>query len=132
MRWIIDTDVLIEGERGNAAFVDWIEAQSEIATADIVRCEFLLGVHAVADAEKRSRGERFYRDRIAGLASIANEADDFEVAARLSGEARRKGKGKPGIADGLLASIALRTGATIATRNLTDFLAMGVPCRKPF
>lgn len=50
---------------------------------------------------------------------------------RLAGEARRLGQGKPGIVDGLLAAIALRTGATIATRNLGDFKAMGVPCQNP-
>lgn len=50
MRWLIDSDILIEGEQGHPAFVRWMDRQSEIATADIVRCEFLLGVHAVPGA----------------------------------------------------------------------------------
>lgn len=131
MRWLIDSDILIEGERGNPAFVPWLQAQAEVATADIARCEFLLGVHAVPDAQKRVRGEQFYRDRISGMASLPNEVADYETAARLAGEARRQGKGKPGIVDGLLAAVALRTTATLATRNLTDFTAMGVPCQNP-
>ena len=131
MRWIIDSDVLIEGERGDASFLRWLEAQKEVATADIVRCEFLIGVHAVTDAAKRRRGEQFYKDRIAGLASLANLPEDFETAGRIAGEARRLGKGKPSAVDGLLAAIALRTGATVATRNETDFKAMGCPCRNP-
>jgi len=131
MRWLIDSDILIEGERGNSTFVPWLEAQTEIATADIVRCEFLLGVNAVPDAQKRQRAEQFYRERISKLASLPSEVGDYETAARVAGEARRQGQGKPGIVDGLLAAVALRTGATIATRNLTDFKAMGVPCENP-
>ena len=131
MRWLIDSDVLIEGERGDPCFVPWLEAQREVATADIIRCEFLLGVHAVTDTAKRRRGEQFYKDRIAGLASLSNEPEDYETAGRIAGEARRLGKGKPTVADGLLAAIALRTGATVATRNETDFKAMGCPCANP-
>jgi predicted nucleic acid-binding protein len=131
MRWLIDSDVLIEGERGDPVFVPWLEAQKEVAIADIIRCEFLIGIHAVTDPAKRRRGEQFYKDRLAGLASLANEPEDFETAARIAGEARRLGKGKPTVADGLLAAIALRTGATVATRNETDFKAMGCPCANP-
>jgi len=47
MPWLIDTDILIEGERGNPAFKHWLANADEIATADIVRGEFLLGVRAV-------------------------------------------------------------------------------------
>lgn len=132
MRWLIDSDILIEGERENPDFLPWLESQQEVATADIIRAEFLMGVHSVPDTAKRVRGENFYRNRIAGLASFASEASDFEVAAKLAGEARRNGKGKPSLADGLLAAIAIRTGATVATRNLTDFKGMGCPCQNPF
>ena len=59
------------------------------------------------------------------------EPSDFEVAAKLAGEARRAGKGKPSLADALLAEVALRTEATVATGNLKDFQAMGCPCRNP-
>lgn len=131
MRWLIDSDILIEGERENSAFIPWLEAQAEVATADIVRGEFLLGVHAVQDAAKRVRGELFYANRIAGLASLPCEAADYEIAARLAGEARRNSKGAPSLVDGLLAAIALRMGATVATRNEVDFKAMGCACDNP-
>jgi len=132
MRWLIDSDVFIEGERGNPRFESWSQEDHEFATADVVRAEFLLGVHAVGDTAKRVRGENFYRDRVSKVASFSNEAGDFEVAARLAGEARRNGKAKPSLADGLIAAIAIRTGATVATRNVTDFKAMGCPCVDPF
>ena len=132
MRWLIDSDVLIEGERGNSAFVPWLESQQEIATADVVRGEFLLGVHAVPDVSKRQRGELFYRDRVGQMASLASESADYESAARLAGEARRTGKGKPSLVDGLLAAIAIRVGAKVATRNTVDFNGMGCPCENPF
>ena len=131
MTWLIDTDVFIEGERGHPAFVPWLESTGSVATADIVRAEFLLGVHAVPDAAKRQRGLLFYTDRIAGLPSFASDPADYGAAAAMAGEARRSGKAKPSLADGLLAAIALRTGATVATRNVTDFQAMACPCVNP-
>ena len=131
MRWLIDTDILIEGERENPAFVPWLESQEEVATADVIRAEFLLGVYALGDAAKRQRGEIFYRNRIRGLASLPCEVADYEAAARMAGEARRTGEGAPSLADGLLAAIAVRMGASVATRNLKDFKAMGCPCANP-
>ncbi len=48
MPWIIDTDIFIEGERGNAGFVSWLESADGVATADVVRGEFApSGAHAV-------------------------------------------------------------------------------------
>ena len=131
MRWLIDSDLLIEGERQHPDFVPWLESVEEAATADVIRCEFLLGVHAVSDDSKRLRGEKFYRNHIAKLPSFPSEPADFEKAAQLAGEARRHGKGKPSVVDALLAAMALRTGATVATRNLKDFAAMGCPCQDP-
>lgn len=131
MHWLIDSDILIEGERGNPAFVQWLESQEAVATADIIRAEFLLGVYAVPDSLRRQRGEAFYRDRIQNMASLSCEPADYETAARMAGDARRNGKGSPGLADGLLAAMALRTGARVATRNLADFKAMGCPCENP-
>jgi predicted nucleic acid-binding protein len=132
MPWLIDTDVFIEGERGHPDFVGWLANADGVATADIVRGEFLLGVHAVADAALRQRGAQFYADRIAQLPSFASDPADYAKAASLAGEARRSGKGKPGLVDGLLAAIALRMAAKVATRNVTDFQAMGCPCQNPF
>jgi len=131
MRWLIDSDVLIEGERGNPDFNAWLATCEEVATADIVRAEFLLGVHLVLDQVKRGRGERFYSEKITRLASLPNETADYELAAKLAGEARRTGQGKPSLPDALLAAIAIRTGATVATRNLKDFQALGCDCKNP-
>jgi predicted nucleic acid-binding protein len=132
MPWIIDTDIFIEGERGNAAFALWLLGADGIATADVVRGEFLIGVHAVADEAIRRRGHQFYSERIAGLPSFSSDPGDYAKAAALAGDARRDGKGKPGLVDGLIAAIAIRIGAKVATRNVKDFEAMGCPCADPF
>ena len=130
MRWLIDSDVLIEGEDGNPAFAQWAVSPGEYAMADIIRAEFLIGVHMVADAAKRAKGEQFYRQYISQIPSFANESGDYEIAARMAGEARRH-EHKTSLVDGLLAAIALRTGATVATRNIADFKALGCPCKNP-
>jgi len=131
MTWLIDTDVFIEGERGNPGFLSWLQTADRVATADVVRGEFLLGTHAVADAALRQRGAEFYSARVAQLPSFSSDPADYEKAANLAGEARRLGKGKPGLIDGLLAALALRLGAKVATRNTTDFEAMGCACENP-
>lgn len=131
MNWLLDTDILIEGERGNPAVVTWLETVGEVATADIIRAEYLIGIHSVNEAGKKNRGEQFYRQQILSFACLTNEPADYEAAARLTGEARRSGRGKPSLVDGLLAAIAIRLGATVATRNLKDFEAMGCPCANP-
>src|SRR5580692_10614183 len=131
MPWIVDTDVFIEGERGNIAFIEWLQSADGIATADVVRGEFLIGAHAVENETLRRRGVQFYSERIAGLPSFPSDPVDYAKAARLAGDARRSGRGKPGLIDGLIAAIAIRTGATVATQNLKDFEAMGCPCANP-
>jgi predicted nucleic acid-binding protein len=129
--WIIDSDVFIEGERGNPKFFSWLETRDKYSTADIVRAEFLMGVHQTSDAVKRQRGEQFYRDIISALPSIPNEPADYARGAQMAGDARRAQKGSPSLVDSLIAAIALRTGATVATRNVKDFKAMGCPCENP-
>jgi predicted nucleic acid-binding protein len=62
MRWLIDTDVFIEGERGAPALVPWLAQASGVATADVVRGEFVLGVHAVPDAAPEWRGIRIHEN----------------------------------------------------------------------
>jgi predicted nucleic acid-binding protein len=132
MPWLIDSDILIEGERGNPAFMTWLQQAGEVATADIIRSEFLFGVHAVADPAKRVRGENFYAGHVARLASRPSDPADYDRAAKLAGEAWRTGQARPSLVDGLLAALALRENAIVATRNLKDFQAMGCPCAIPF
>ena len=90
-------------------FKAWSQSGGEFATADIVRSEFLVGVHAVVDAVKRRRGEQFYAERIAGMVSLSNDPQDNEAVARMAGGVRRQGKGAHSVVDG----IAIRAGATV-------------------
>jgi predicted nucleic acid-binding protein len=131
MAWIIDTDLLVEGERGDTGFVLWLESADEVATAEIIRAEFLPGVHAVNDDALKKRGLEFYSQTVARLPSLSSEPSDYARAAELAGRARRSGRGSPGLVDGLIAALALRTSATVATRNTRDLAAMNCPCFNP-
>ena len=35
MRWLIDSDILIEGERENPAVLPWLESQEEVAHGEV-------------------------------------------------------------------------------------------------
>jgi len=130
-KWLIDSDLLIEGERGNPQMLDWLEAVENVATSDIACTEFLVGAYQSAHPEKRERAFQFYRESISTCPNESHVFEDFENAARLLGEAWRDKKGKPSLADALMAATAIRTGRTVATRNVQDFKACGVPVENP-
>jgi predicted nucleic acid-binding protein len=94
-RYLIDTDVLVAGEHTPEIVAGWIESKHDVATCDVVRAEFLVGVHAPSQAATRE-------------------------------------KARPSLGDGLIAACALREGLIVATKNVTDFKAMGCDTEDPF
>jgi toxin FitB len=131
MLTIIDTDLWVEGERGNPAFLRWLRGVESVATTDVSRAEFLIGVHGVAERKVRERAAAYYREQVRACPVVEAEREDYETAGRLAGEARRTGAGKPGLGDALIGAIALRLGAEVATRNVKDFEALGVEAVNP-
>jgi predicted nucleic acid-binding protein len=59
-RYLIDTDVLVAGEHTPEIVAGWIESKHDVATCDVVRAEFLVGVHAPSQAATREKARRFY------------------------------------------------------------------------
>jgi predicted nucleic acid-binding protein len=92
MNWLLDSDVLIEGERGNPRFQAWLEAVPDdvFFVPECVVGEFLIGVHAVRKPDRRRRGEKFYKELLSRLPVMPNAPGDFILAAELDGEAMRE------------------------------------------
>jgi predicted nucleic acid-binding protein len=131
-RYLIDTDVLVAGEHTPEIVAGWIESKHDVATCDVVRAEFLVGVHAPSQAATREKARRYYEEHIAVLPSLPIEKADYDQAGRLIGEAIRHGKARPSLGDGLIAACALREGRIVATKNVTNFKAMGCDPEDPF
>jgi predicted nucleic acid-binding protein len=123
-RLVVDTDVLVEYLRGQAAAAQWLESQEgDLLVSAITVAELFAGV----------RGERESRmlDRFL-LALVVLPAT--EEIARLAGQFRRDygPSHGTGLADALIAATTAVSGALLATFNGRHFpmLQVVVPYRR--
>jgi len=101
----------------------WIRAHdAELAISAIVLAEISFGIERIRPDERARRLDGFVaalRQHFAGRIFSFDEESSLIFGA-LMGEAARRGR-LPAVADGMIAAIALRHGAALATRNHTDF-----------
>ncbi|MFI5292149.1 MAG: type II toxin-antitoxin system VapC family toxin [Candidatus Limnocylindrales bacterium] len=115
MSYLFDTTVLIDwavahpGVRG--VVEQCYEETSELYTCDVVVCEAL---SAGSEAERE-----VIRRFVSGLEYLCIDPDGAEHAGELRRIAGRRSRRTLG--DALIAALAIRSGATIVTRNMTDF-----------
>ena len=124
---LLDTNVLSELMRPEpaAAVVNWLDQQPEITVwiSSITVAEVHLGIQLMPDGRKKR-----------GLSALAEEMleKDFSqrclpfdsLAAKMYAQivSKRQSLGRPiSVEDAQIASIALRGGLTLATRNTRDF-----------
>lgn len=135
--FLLDTPVLSESSkrRPDPAVTEWLNAQdpSSVFLSILTFGEIQKGV------SKREEG--LERERLASWIEAALEefaeqilAIDLETAllwGEISGTAQRRGRTVP-VVDSLIAATALRHRLTVATRNVDDFVACGVPVLNPW
>ena len=116
MRFLLDTAFLIDHMRGDAGarrrMADLWANATAIYVSEIVVCELMAGL-AAADVPS---GEALLRP----LEFIQPGPESALAAGRWRAEARRQGR-VLSLADSLIAAAAEAAGATIPTRNLSDF-----------
>lgn len=135
---VLDTNVVSELMRASPSPVvlDWFAGQSteELYLAAIVEAELRFGVLLLPDG-RRKRGlsdaleavlTEDFRDRVLPFDSAAARA-----YARLASDRRRAGMAVKE-ADCQIAAIAASRGATLATRNVKDFLGAGIDILDPW
>jgi tRNA(fMet)-specific endonuclease VapC len=118
---ILDTDVIIRGERETLDIEKWFETHSDdqFEIAAIMVAELWHGV-ARADTAHRVKRERYVQAAIDGLLVLPyTEAVALEHA-RLWAELESAGK-MIGYYDLIVAATALERGSSIATFNLRHF-----------
>lgn len=134
---VLDTNVLSEMVRPIAAsaVIEWLDVQpaSDLATTAITAGEVFSGVALLPDGRRKAR----LTDEIAAsLADLGGRIYPFNLdAAREYAEvvASRRRMGRPvEIADAQIAAICRSRGASLATRNVSDFEGVGVQVVNPW
>ncbi len=129
---LIDSSILIKGQRDPLWFQSVIENHDDLATCDAAVGEFEVGLYAPREKKTREQVRQFYKAVIVPLMRLPHLPDDFREASRLIGEAIFKSAAKPSFSDGLIAACARRTNRIVWTTDETDFLAMGCQTFNPW
>jgi predicted nucleic acid-binding protein len=122
MRCLLDSTLLIDHANGDAAATATLqrlfEEGQELFTCDVVTCETL------------SKGDEPQLARMRTLLDALEYVATSPEAARWAGESRRvrhvEGR-RRALGDALIAAAAHSIGASIVTRNNTDFELQGIP-----
>ena len=135
---VLDTNVLSETLRPapDARALVWLGQQSRSAlfTTTVTRAELLYGVHLLPDGQRKAALMEaihgiFALDMAGQVLGFDNDAADAyaEIAAS------RKLAGKPiSQFDAMIAAIAKSRGASLATRNVKDFVDCGITVVDPW
>jgi predicted nucleic acid-binding protein len=135
---VLDTNVLSELMRPvpNARVVDWVASQPAriLYTTSITEAEILHGLMLMPSGRKRdafqAAAESMFREDFARRV-LPFGSDAALPYARIAVDRRRAGRSISQF-DAQIAAIALSNGATIATRNVTDFEGCGVNLINPW
>jgi len=135
---LLDTNVISElmRLRPDPAVSTWARAlpRKELWTASVVIAELLSGVELMSTGRK----QRALREAVEGMIAedFRGQILRFDVpSARRYGQilSSRKLKGRPiREMDALIAATALANGATLATRNTSDFEDCGIELVNPW
>ena len=130
MRILIDTSLLVAGERRNFDLGEWVvAARHEVFICDATVAEYLAG-RPRKDAGKQQRWQNYWESFVSQLESVPLDHQVCEKSGELLAEARRAGKTIP-LGDGLHAAVAALEDLTVATIDVDHFKALGVRAVNP-
>jgi predicted nucleic acid-binding protein len=121
MAIILDTDVIIRGEKGIFDLRGWVASRTEdqFEVAAITIAELWHGVER-ASGTHRSRREQYLRAFLTAVPIIAYTEQTAYLHARIWADLLQRGK-MIGYYDIVLAATALERGSTVATFNRRHF-----------
>lgn len=133
---ILDTNVISEvmrGPRADSNVLGWVRSLPESPVTTVVnRAEILAGVAVLPEGRRRSR---LWEASEAAFGRLGACLPLMPECAAVYGHvvATRRSAGRPiGGMDALIASIALVSGAGVATRDATDFDGIGLELVDPW
>jgi predicted nucleic acid-binding protein len=121
----LDTNVVSEFAKPlpSPAVLDWVERHDgELALSSVVIGELSYGIEQIRAAERSSRLHDAFtrlRRRFAGCIHGFDE-DAALIYGRIMGKAKLQGR-PMSVPDGMIAAIALKHAAALATRNSSHF-----------
>ena len=134
MRYLVDANILSEPTKHApaAAVVAWLRAnERDLAVNPIILGELEYGILLLPQGRRRARLEQWFAQGLERLRILDFGAATAFAWARLLARLKKRGLAMP-IKDSLIAATALEHGLAVATRNVTDFRAAGVPLVNPF
>jgi predicted nucleic acid-binding protein len=130
MRILIDTSLLVEGERTHFELGQWVAAaRHEVFICDATVAEYIAG-KPLTDAGKEQRWKNYWDSFVSLLESVPLDHQVCEKAGELLAGARRAGRTVP-LGDGLHAAVADLEDLTVATVDVDHFKALGVRALNP-
>jgi predicted nucleic acid-binding protein len=130
MRILIDTSLLVEGERRSFDLGKWVVAgRHEVFICDATVAEYIAG-KPLKDAGKEQRWQNYWDSFVSRLETVPLDHQVCEKAGELLAAARRAGKTVP-LGDGLHAAVAALEDLTVATVDVDHFKALGVRALNP-
>jgi predicted nucleic acid-binding protein len=130
MRILLDTSLLVEGERRNFDLGKWVAtARHEVFICDATVAEYIAG-KPLKDAGKEQRWQNYWDSFVSLLDSVPLDHQVCVKAGELLADARRAGKTVP-LGDGLHAAVADLEDLTVATVDVGHFKALGVRAVNP-
>ena len=130
MRILIDTSLLVEGERRNFDLGKWVAAaRHEVLICDATIAEYIAG-KPLKDPGKEQRWQNYWDSFVSLLESVPLDHQVCERVGELLVKARRAGATVP-LGDGLHAAVADLEDLTVAAVDVDHFKALGVRAVNP-
>jgi predicted nucleic acid-binding protein len=132
----LDTNVLSETMRlePDRGVMIWLyDKEAALCVSTIVIAEIMFGIFRVREKERPARllsRITMWRDRLQD-STFAFDEESADIYGQLMGESHRAGRNMS-ILDGMIAAIALRHNAALATRNTAHFDIPGLKLINPW
>ena len=135
---VLDTNVLSETLRSapDPRVIEWFRAQKRAAlfTTTITRAEILYGLGLLAEGSRKqalsSAIKAVFEEDFAGRL-LTFDSDAADLYADIAVSRRNAGK-QISQFDAMIAAVARSRGATLATRNVKDFIDCGIALVDPW
>lgn len=135
---VLDTNVVSEGMRPepHAAVEAWLQTidPADLAVTTITIAEILYGIALLPHGRRRADLELRFKSFVARVIEDRVLVFDTPAAEHYAAIAvQRRTAGRPASqADVMVAAIVAANGASVATRNVTDFADLGIPVIDPW